>query len=196
MDKLPITTHECIIIPVNLDLHMFSKNSYNKDFLEHLLKDNVYNEIIEKGTRIMGLAWSKKRNNDVVRIPRTYIFLSILSIIFAVLFMIFMFVSTYNDSNTLLILSIISITFSTTIAFAISIFNYLNKLSKFVALDEYIKKDLDTYFNKINAQYLGRLEFNFKGFYLECKILEPIDDDKAKRIKAQEAKLKKNQMKE
>jgi hypothetical protein len=180
--EIPKSTHHIIIIPVKDELYMFEKKTYIEPFMSHIISKIDYDNIIEAGTRVMGQAWSKKRNKDVVKIPKMFIFLSILSILLTFLYMIFIFLSTSNESFALLLLSIFCVSLASLIAFSLSIYNFRRKLGKFMSLEDVVRQDVEKYLDRINIQWAGRLEFVFKDTYMECKLLDPIDDDKARRI--------------
>jgi hypothetical protein len=180
--EIPKSTHHKIIIPVRDELFMFEKKTYIEPFMSHIISKIDYDNIISVGTRVMGEAWSKKRNTDVVKIPRMFIVLSITSVLLTFLYMIFIFLSTSNDSFALLLLSIFCVSFASLIAFSLSIYNFRRKLGKFMRLEDVIREDVEKYLQRINIQWAGRLEFSFKDTYLECSLLDPIDDDKARRV--------------
>jgi hypothetical protein len=89
--EIPRSTHHKIIIKVRDELYMFEKKTYIEPFMSHIISKVDYDNIIEAGSRVMGQAWSKKRNKDVVKIPKIFIGFSIVSVLLTFLYMVFIF---------------------------------------------------------------------------------------------------------
>jgi hypothetical protein len=173
--ELPKSNRKKIIVPIKTDLYMFDhKSAYDEKFLNHILTKQEYDQIFVQATRVMGGSWSKKRNNDIVKIPNFIIGLAILSVLLTVLYMIFIFLSTASDNPALLILSIICVSCASIIAFGLSIYNFTRKLGRFRSLQEIIKEDIERFFAEMNNKYEGRLNFVYMVDYAEINIIKPI----------------------
>jgi hypothetical protein len=170
----PKSTRKRIIVPIKTDLYMFDhKTSYEEKFLKHILSKQEFEQIFILATRVMGGSWSKKRNNDIVKIPNFIIGLAVLSVLLTILYMIFIFLSTASDNPALLILSIICVSAASIIAFGLSIYNFTRKLGRFRSLQDIIKEDIERCFTELNKKYEGKLNFVYMVDYAEINIIKP-----------------------
>jgi hypothetical protein len=179
--ELPKSSRKKIVVPVKTDLYMFDhKSAYEEKYISHILPKPEYEQIFIQATRVMGGSWSKKRNNDIVKIPNFIIGLAVLSVLLTILYMIFIFLSTASDSPALLILSIICVSAASMIAFGLSIYNFTRKLGRFRSLQDIIKEDIERFFSELNHKYEGKLSFVYMVDYAEIHILKQTNNnDKA-----------------
>jgi hypothetical protein len=172
---IPKSNRKQVIVPIKTDLYMFDhKSSYDETYLGHILNKQDFDAIFTQATRIMGGAWSKKRNNDIIRIPNFIIGLAGISLLLTILYMIFIFLSTSSTGTAYLILSIFCVTSATGISFGLSIYNFTRKLGKFRSLQDLLNEDVQKLFKELNAKYSGNLGFVYKIEYAEINILNPI----------------------
>jgi hypothetical protein len=155
---------------------MIENDTYITTFLSHLISKGEYDDIIQGANRVMGLAWHKKRSNDIVRTPNLVSYMAGFSVVMVFMYMFFIYMSTLYNSNAMLIVALICVAIGSVIAIGLSIYNYFRSLKKFVSIQEYVKKELDDYLNKLNDNYIGKLKFVIKDMYIECNILQPISD--------------------
>jgi hypothetical protein len=171
--EIPKSNRKRIIVPIKTDLYMFDhKSAYEEKFISHILTKQEYEQIFVQATRVMGGSWSKKRNNDIVKIPNFIIGLAVLSVLLTILYMIFIFLSTASDSPALLILSIICVSAASMIAFGLSIYNFTRKLGRFRSLQNIIEEDIERYFTELNHKYEGKLNFVYRVDYAEINIIK------------------------
>jgi hypothetical protein len=174
MLEIPTSTRTRVIVPIKTDLYMFEyKKAYDEKFLGHIIGKTTFDQIFTNATRVMGNSWSKKRNNDIVRIPRFIIGLAVTSVILTVLYMVFIFLSTSSDNPAMLVLSIICVSLASVIAFGLSIYNFTRKLGRFRTLQEIIREDIEACFAELNKRYDGQLNFVYMMDYAEINILKP-----------------------
>jgi hypothetical protein len=173
--ELPKSTRVKVIVPIKTDLYMFDhKNSYEENFLKHILTKQDFDQIFLQATRVMGGSWSKKRNNDIIKIPSFIIGLAGLSLLLTFLYMIFIFLSAGSSSGSgYLTLSIISVSSATGISFGLSIYNFTRKLKRFKSLQDLIKDDIEKYFKDLSSKYEGKLNFVYMIDYAEVNIIKP-----------------------
>jgi hypothetical protein len=173
--ELPKSTRSKVIVPIKTDLYMFDhKNAYEDNYLRHILPKSEFDQIFVQATRVMGGSWSKKRNNDIIKIPNFIIGLAGLSLLLTILYMIFIFLSAGSTTGSAyLTLSIICVTSATGISFGLSIYNFTRKLGRFKSLQDMINEDIEKYFNELNFKYEGRLSFKYLIDYAEVNVLKP-----------------------
>jgi len=168
-------TPERIYIKANLKNLTFPKDTYNERFISHLIHKKDYDCIIENASKILSQVWIKKRDNDKITLPPFVTFLSIISVILTILYMILIYYSTtIEDGTALLVISIICVSLATLIAFSLSIYNFCKKMGSFKTVQEIIKEDLLVLFKPENIIYKDKLDFSFndEDNYLEIKILQ------------------------
>ena len=197
-------TPERIYIKANLQNYTFPKETYNERFISHLIHKKDYDFIIENASKILSQAWMKKRDNDKIALPPFVTFLSIISVILTIVYMILIYYSTtIEDGTALLVISIICVSLATLIAFSLSIYNFCRKMGTFKTVQEIIKEDLLELFTPENIIYKDKLDFSFndEGNYLEIKILQIrdglenfIEEDIQENQKNQENQEEKHQL--
>lgn len=177
-DEKPVSDSHRVVIPSNEQSYTFDKNCYKDAYLGHCIDRNEFDSIISNASKIMGNSWTKKRINDQIKLPRFVIILAITAVILTVIYMVLLYMSTYSDNGTtMMIVSIICVTAGSIIAFGLSIYNFCRKIGRFKTLEEIIKEDLEEYFEIINKKYIGDLHmiFNINKRWIECNILRPVE---------------------
>ncbi len=170
------STPERIIIKANLQNYTFPKETYNENYIGHIIKKSDYDNIIENASKILSQAWMKKRENDKINLPPFVTTLSVIAVLLTIAYMIMIYYSTTIEKNgtALLVVSIICVVIATAIAFGLSIYNFCRKMGTFKTVQEIIKEDLQSLFSPENRRFQGKLEFIFndEGNYLEIKIID------------------------
>lgn len=150
-----------IHIKIKPNIFTLEKDTYNPSLLYEIISENDYNKIISRLEKVIGESWIHKKNSDQIKMPKNVIYISLSSIIFTIIYMIFLYLSTITDTGIVyLIISIISISLSVIIIFTMSIFNYMRTISKFQTLDEIIKENLEKEVCLCNLKY-KRLKFEY-----------------------------------
>jgi hypothetical protein len=173
LDEIPKTTPQKIIIESKGESYTFDKKTYIPRFLDHCISKFDYDAIIEGASRIMGQSWTKKRQNDQIKLPKHTIFLAIAALVFTLIYMILLYSSVTSENGiTMLIIAVICVFLGSFIAFGLSIYNFTREIGRFKSLEEIIDQDLDEYFAYINKNYIDQLQFlyNSKGRFIECNI--------------------------
>jgi hypothetical protein len=188
-DGIPDSTSSKIIIRSREQSYCFEKDAYREEYLSGILTKKEFDDIITQASKVMGQSWSKKKINDQIKIPLWVIALSVISVILTIIYMVTLYYSTTSSNGTaLLVISVISVTIASIIAFSLSIYNFCRRIEKFKSLDEMIKEELDKYFNGINTHYEGNLRWKFitGKNYIECSIIKNLGKEEKKPIKFRE----------
>jgi hypothetical protein len=151
------------------------KDTYITTFLSHLISRGDFEAICAGANRVMGMAWHKKRSNDIVKTPSFVSNMAVLSVVLVFMYMFFIYMSTTNNSPAMLIVSLVCVGIGSAIAIGLSIYNYYRSIKKFVAIQHFIRKELEDYYNKENIKYAGKLKFVIWDNYIECNILQTVD---------------------
>jgi hypothetical protein len=151
-----------ISIPIREISMMFDKFTYRSDYLSGILDKKTFEEHIEQANKKIGLAIFKKRKNDEIRLPKYFNVLSATAIILAIVYIILIGLSKQShDTMGLIVISLICLVSSGVIVLGLSIINFCRKPEEFIALEHFIKVELDNYFKSLNEIYPGALEFKF-----------------------------------
>jgi hypothetical protein len=146
------TPHK-VIIPSKEQTYSFEKNTYRENYLDHLISKTDYDVVIEGASKIMGRAWGKKKVSDQIKLPRAVISLAVLALILALIYMILLYISIFDDTSSLFTISIICVSLSSIISAGLTVYNFSKDIGKFRPLDQIISDDLNEYFSLINKKF-------------------------------------------
>lgn len=160
-DNLPIISK--IEINCKSTSLTWDKSAYKEDFLAGIIEKEEFDAILEHASKILGDALEKKRENDEVKLPKSMMFLSTITVILSICYVVVLLIAAQSPANStiLLVIAIICLAGASALALTLSILNYCRKIKQFRTLETFIKDDLDYYFSHINAKFSGKCEFRF-----------------------------------
>lgn len=102
--KFPTNSPNMVVIPSNKKGTGFLKTTYDPRYLVGIMKEDEFIFIIDTASKLNAKAYSDKRVNDNLGIPKIYIWLMILSYLLTlgVFIILYIFISS-SDENELLL---------------------------------------------------------------------------------------------
>lgn len=168
MEKTKVT------MACNPKFYTFDKHTYPPVLKDYISKYD-WSEIALEATRVIGNAWSEKKKNDIVSMPRKMIIASYVTVFLLIFFFITLYIygSSKENSTYLLVLSLISIIIALLMSFILAIYNYVRKLGPMYSLSHFINIGFNTFIKSLNKRHEGRLYFKFiqHPISLECVLI-------------------------
>lgn len=170
------------------------KNTYRDEYLSGILTRKEFDKILDNSDKCIGRAMQRKRDNDEVRLPKSFTYLSAIAVLLSLAYVFLTFMgglssqsstaSTTNSTNTTsatdtsntetkgmlyTIMSVVCLIGATFIITILSIYNNCRKSNTFKTIDYFMKDEVDKYYDMVNQKYINILEFEYNQ---SCKIVE------------------------
>jgi len=165
-----------IIIISNEFSNLYDKKSYISKYLKGIISREDWNKIILDANKIVGFSWTKKKDLEIIELPKFLSVLALISIILTFIYMITLYLAgtSEGDQTILITASIIAITVSCILAVVLYTFNFRRKMKKFLSMEEIMKTEMENFITGVNYKYKGKLEFcyNPSDTKIICKIID------------------------
>jgi hypothetical protein len=190
--KKELLNKNVIVISSKEGSYSFDSNTYKENLLKDIIPKYEYDKIITQASKIMGNSLLKKRQNDIFKISNFNFFISFISILCIIIYIITTLVSQQSVNIKLMYLSIIFSAIAILITTVQSTYYFFKKTRKYLTIDEIIKEDLSVFLNEINQiyyftkdvdkfTYSGSLKFALEGSKtMVCYIEKPNKNDETK----------------
>jgi len=148
--------------------YTFDKSGYKEEFLDKIMSKKEYEEIVLELTKLMGKAIGRKRTTDKISFPGFLKVSTIISLLFAVGYIICIFLSQKSPNPKFyLVIGIILLCISIIMLFALSIYNFCRQPDVFIPLDQLIEEAITKYTQQLDEKYNPKLTFTY---YLKNKV--------------------------
>ena len=174
--KLPHSSSNCIIVALNKKSFLFDKNAYKEEYLMGFLQKEDFDKIIKKSNIITEDCWKNKIMVDDINIHPIADYLMIISMLLALLYTVFTFVSSFSKDVTVFAIAFLFVIIGSVIICGLALYNFFRKPPEFLVLSEVFQEKLDAYFAELNNKFTSTLDFRFyrKKWYFEIIIKKNI----------------------
>eukprot|EP00350_Pseudokeronopsis_sp_OXSARD2_P008089 CAMPEP_0170547820 /NCGR_PEP_ID=MMETSP0211-20121228/6138_1 /TAXON_ID=311385 /ORGANISM="Pseudokeronopsis sp., Strain OXSARD2" /LENGTH=153 /DNA_ID=CAMNT_0010853005 /DNA_START=88 /DNA_END=549 /DNA_ORIENTATION=- len=149
--KFPDNNDNLVIIPSNIKGTGFLRTCYIEDILEGVISPEEFQTVVDAASKLVSKVYTKKRLADAAGIDKRIVYISIISLLLALAFLLLINLSISNDSFTLEICSYCTLGASLFLIIPLSLYECFRKSDdKMLSFNALVKKELDAYFSKIN----------------------------------------------
>lgn len=172
----PQSSPNKIYIELNENSYTFDKKAFVPAYLNGLIQIEEWDQLLYEAGRIMAQSWTKKKTCDEIKMPRHFILIFLISLIFCIIYMICLYIAgtTSGDNTGLTVVALVAISLATAATFIIATYNFTRQMVKFRVLEDIMQEDIDNYLNTVNNKYRGVLNFVYMPStkWIECNILD------------------------
>lgn len=149
----PENSPNLVVIPSNEKGTGFLRTCYDKDVLDGIMTNDEFQDIIDGASKVVAKEYSKKRLADSAGISNYIIWLSLLAVVLAILFLAMVY-AAIDIENLPLEIAAYCIAFASMMIIIVLALNecFRDSSKKFIYFNKSVKEQLDLYFAEVNQQ--------------------------------------------